>query len=66
MPRKTRLDNDRRRRVPRDEVSLCEMDDIAVANPRFLSEKTEQTVAAGIFEVIANPDKYKHIQEKEP
>lgn len=66
MPRKTRLDNGkRRRRNPKDEqADICEMDDISVAMPRYLSDKTETTIAAAIFDVVANPDKYKHLQEK--
>lgn len=63
MPRKTRLDSKPRRRRNERGAVVCEMEQEEVANPRFLSEKTEQIVAAAIFEVAANPEKYKHLQE---
>jgi len=66
MPRKTRLDNNRSRRRDDDRLGkICELEDVDVAMMPLLSDDTEQKMAAAIFEVVANPEKYKHLQEQD-
>ena len=65
MPRKTRLDSNRiRRREDNRLCKICDIEDVDIAMVPLLSEDTERKMAAAIFEVVANPDKYKHLREQ--
>lgn len=65
MPRKMHLDNNRRRSRREDArlCKICDIEDVDVAMVPVLSEDTERRLAAAIFEVVANPEKYKHLEE---
>ena len=64
MPRKTRLDNNRNRRRDNRLCDICDEEDVDIAMKPVLTEDAERMLAAAIFEVVANPDKYKHLSEE--
>jgi hypothetical protein len=65
MPRKTRLDNNRNRRRDDERLcGICDIEDVDIAMKPVLTEDAEKKLAAALYEVVANPEKYKHLQEQ--
>ena len=64
MARKVHLDDKKKRRREDRTSPVCEIEEIRVANPRYLSEETENALADALFDVVIHPEKYKDLPDE--